>query len=125
MLIFGSLIRFLASGSILNLIGLILFFTLVTLGIRADFAALLGSLVLLPAAFIANRKFVFNDEMDAANPARRFVYTYVLVVTANYFFLRYILVKFPGKEMFAQVCFLVLTVMLSYLAQKLWVFRRG
>ena len=121
---FGNIGKFLTSGLILNLAGLMLFHVLVQSGIIGEYAAVYSSLTLLPIAYAVNRRFVFEAADNSRKSGRKFLITYSLVMGANYIVLKNVLFLFPGKETLVQICFLGMVVIGSFLAQKHWVFKK-
>ncbi len=115
--------RFLTLGIVLNLIGLLLFTGLISEGIKAENASLIVSFTLFPFAFMGNKNIVFRDRSGDVRTGYRFFVTYSMVVACNYFYLRIVLQMFRIHELIAQVFFLGVVVMGSFLVQKLWVFR--
>jgi putative flippase GtrA len=120
---FGTFARFLTSGTILNLIGLLLFSVLIATGVKGENATIIVSLSLLPFTFLSNKKIVFRDGKRSSQTMYRFVLIYLLIVACNYFYLRFISQLFRVHELIAQVFFLSVVVVGSFLVQKLWVFR--
>jgi putative flippase GtrA len=120
---FGTFARFLTSGTILNLIGLLLFSVLIATDVKGENATIIVSLILLPIAFLSNKKIVFRDGKRSLQTKYRFVLIYLLIVACNYLYLRFFLQIFHAPELIAQVFFLSVVVVISFLVQKLWVFR--
>jgi putative flippase GtrA len=121
--LFRAFGKFLSWGIILNLLGLLLFSGFIALGTKAESASIIVSLILLPLAFAANKNIVFRDTERAARARYRFVIVYSIVVAINYLYLRIVLENFRIHELIAQLTFLSVVVVGSFVVQKFWVFR--
>lgn len=121
----GTISRFLASGLILNLVGFLFFYIFVEFGVVGEKAALLTSALLLPIAFVSNSLFVFESGLGERRSRVKFMITYIFVMGINYLFLRNVLATYPGRELLAQMLYLLFVVAISFVLQKNWVFRLG
>jgi putative flippase GtrA len=119
----GTFARFLTWGFLLNLIGVLLFYALIKSGAPGENALLIASFVLMPFSFMANKNIIFHNSLGGTRARYRFVFAYLVVVACNYLYLRILLQIFRVDALIAQLIFLGVVVIGSFLLQKLWVFR--
>lgn len=119
----GKIGRYGVVGIILNVIGVILFGVLVHSGLQANISLLCSSILLFPAAYHLNKRYVFQLQEDSSRSRVKFIATYFLILFLNLFLLEILLRVTNLEAVIAQISIFIFLVIMNFTVQSRWIFK--
>lgn len=111
-------------GASLNILSYLIFFALIRLGIDAKIALTVSYTLYLLISFILNKKITFVSQGRVLPQLRRYFTLYVLLYFLNLILIFLLVDLVRVRAELAQGIIFILFISLTFLVQKIWVFKQ-
>lgn len=107
-----------------TILGLILYFTFIYLGINYVLSLFISYIIGVTYSFICNKYWTFKSSDSIKKELPKFISVYVITFLLNSGILILFVEKFMLDKRIAQVFAMFIVTIISYLGHKLWSFRK-
>lgn len=122
---FEQILKYLIIGTLNTLFGYILFALLLKVKIFYLLSLLISHIIGTINSYVFNKKFTFKSKDKINGEIQKFFLVYTLMFIANFLLLYLAVDIFKIKPLIAQIPILFLTVVISFIGQRFFTFRKS